>query len=179
LAVEVESSTLSVTGATPSEDGRFAGVFGRIIGPSAVANPGLVFGLSRVNATGAELGSVVLDDSMSVSKRLKDPHAMSTELPVNITVMTAADANIATTAIVSLVATDMVFLSVAAVAMVLAPLAVEAPVKRAAWTAIASTRADFVHADFILIGCTMVGCLQYAFSVDLMRVVTPCNTLYR
>jgi hypothetical protein len=117
-----------------------------------VANPGLVFGLSRVNATGAELGSDVLDDSMSINKRLTDPLAMSDELPINITVMTAADANITTTAIVSFVATELAFLSEATVAMVLAPLAVEAPFKRAAWTAIASTRADF-----ILIGCTMAG----------------------
>jgi hypothetical protein len=80
------------------------------------------------------------------------------------------DANIATTAIVSLVATDRALFPVA---MVLAPLAVEAPVEMAAWTAIDS------RADFIFIGCTMVASstVWYCmFSVDLM-VVTLCDIL--
>ncbi len=101
-----------------------------------MANPGLVFGLSRVNATGAELGSDVLDDSMSINKRLTDPLAMSAELPINITVMTAADANKATTAIVSLIAIDIHLFPVVAVAIVPAPVAADAPVEIAAWTAI-------------------------------------------
>jgi hypothetical protein len=101
-----------------------------------VANPGLVFGLSRVNTTGAELGSDVLDDCMSIHERLMAPLAMSAELPINITVMTAADANKATTAIVSLIAIDMHLFPVVAVAIVPAPVAADAPVEIAAWTAI-------------------------------------------
>ena len=101
-----------------------------------MANPGLVFGLSRVNATGAELGSDVLDDSMSINKRLTDPLAMSDELPINMTVMTAADANKATTAIVSLIAIDIHLFPVVAVAIVPAPVAADAPVEIAAWTSI-------------------------------------------
>jgi hypothetical protein len=120
-------------------------------------------GLSRVNATGAELGSDELDDdSMSINKRLTEPLAMSTELAMHKTVMTDVDANIATTAIVSLVATESAVLPVAAVAMVLAPLAVEAPVERAAWTAIDS------RAELILLACTMVASNMVTYVLCLL-----------
>jgi hypothetical protein len=131
-------STCSVAGAKlakgASEDGRLVGAtLGRIMGPSAVPKTELVFGPSRVNATGAEVGS---DDSTSIKKRLTEPLGMSPELPIYITVITAADATIATAAIVTLVAIDMAVFPVAAVAIVPAPVAADVPVLAAAWTAI-------------------------------------------
>jgi hypothetical protein len=51
-------------------------------------------------------------------------------------VITAAEATIAIAAIVTLDATDMHFFSVAAVAIVPAPVAADAPLEMAAWTAI-------------------------------------------
>jgi hypothetical protein len=108
-------------------------VLDRIMGPSAVPKTGLVFGLSIVSATGEKGGS---DDSRSIRKRLTEPVGASPEPPVDITVMTAAEATIAIAAIVILVATDMHFFPVAAVAIVPAPEAADAPVEMAAWTAI-------------------------------------------
>jgi hypothetical protein len=106
-------------------------VLNRIVGPLVVAKRGLVFGLPIVNATGANVAS---DDTTSIKEF--PVGVVSIELiTMDITVMTAA-ARIATTAIAALVATDMHFFPVAAAAIVLAPLAVEAPVKMAAWTAI-------------------------------------------
>jgi hypothetical protein len=142
----------SVAGATPTEETTGGGRLVSVLeGPSTGANSRLVLGFSRVSATGVELGSDELDDdSMSINKRLTEPLAISTELTMHMTVITDVDANIATTAIVSLVATERAVFAVAAFAMVLAPLKVEAPVERAAWTAIDS------KADFILLDCTMV-----------------------
>jgi hypothetical protein len=106
-------------------------VLNKIVGPSVVAKRGLVFGLSIVTATGANVAS---DDTTSIKEFLVG--VVSLELiNMDITVMTAA-ARIATTAIAALAATDMHFFSAAAAAIFLAPLAAEAPVKMAAWTAI-------------------------------------------
>jgi hypothetical protein len=93
---------------------------------------GLVFGLSIINATGEKGGP---DDSTSSKKRLTEPLGVSPELLYK-TVMTAAKATIATAAKVTLVAIDMHFFPVAAVAIVPAPVAADAPVAIVAWTAI-------------------------------------------
>jgi hypothetical protein len=127
-------STCSVAGATPSEGKSEDGLLlrtalDRIMGPSAVPKTGFVFGLSIINATGSKVGS---DDSTSIKKRLTEPLGVFPELPLHKTVMTAAEATIAMAAIVALVAIVVHFFSVAAVAIVLAPLAVEAPVEMAA-----------------------------------------------
>jgi uncharacterized protein YwlG (UPF0340 family) len=103
------------------------------MGPSAVAKTGLVFGLSRVNVTGAKVGS---DDSTSIKKFISGPFSVSPELPIHKTVIRAAQATIATAATVTFLATDMQVFPVAAVAIVPAPVAADAPVKMAAWTAI-------------------------------------------
>jgi hypothetical protein len=103
------------------------------MGLSAVPKVGLVSGLSMINATGEKGWS---DDSTSIKKRLTEPLGASPELPLYRTVMTAAEATIAMAAIVTLVATDMHFFPVAAVAIVLAPPAADAPVATVAWTAI-------------------------------------------
>jgi hypothetical protein len=58
------------------------------------------------------------------------------ELSVSKTVITAAKLTIAMAAIATLVATDMQGFPPAAIAVCLAPVAADAPVKRAAWTAI-------------------------------------------
>lgn len=103
------------------------------MGPSAAPKTGLVFGLLIVNATGERRGS---DDSTSIKKRLTEPIGVSPELPVHKTVMTAADATIAIAVIVTFVATDMHVFPVAAVAIVPAPVAADAPVEMAALIAI-------------------------------------------
>jgi hypothetical protein len=95
------------------------------VGTSVVAKTGLVLGISRVNATGAELGSVV---TPFLKEFLVGPNGMTSELPM----ITAIEATIAMAAMVTFVVTDMMVFPAAAVAIVLAPLAVEAPVERAA-----------------------------------------------
>jgi hypothetical protein len=104
-------------------------VLDRIVGPSVVAKTGLVLGVSGVNATGAELGS---DVAPFLKKFLVGPNGMSPELPM----ITATEATIAMAAMITFFVTEIVVFPAAAVAIVLAPLAVEAPVERAAWTAI-------------------------------------------
>jgi hypothetical protein len=106
---------------------------GRLVGAALNRIVGLVFGLSRVNATGAEVGS---DDSTSIKKRLTEPLGMSAKLSIHKTVITAAEATIATAAMVTFLATDMPFFPLAALAIVPAPVAADAPVEMAAWTAI-------------------------------------------
>jgi hypothetical protein len=95
-----------------------------------VSKIGCVFGLSIVDATGSTVG---FDVSTSIRERLAEPNRV---LPIEKTVITAAEATIAMATIVALVANDMHFFLVAAVAIVLAPVAVEAPVEMVAWTAI-------------------------------------------
>jgi hypothetical protein len=104
-------------------------VLNRIVGPLVVAKAGLVLGVSGVNATGAELGS---DVAPFLKEFLVRPNGMSSELPM----ITATEATIAMAAMVTFFVTDMIVFPAAAVAIVVAPLAVEAPVERAAWTAI-------------------------------------------
>jgi hypothetical protein len=58
------------------------------------------------------------------------------ELPIDKTVIMAATAAITAAAIKALVAVDMQGFPVAAIAIFLAPLAADAPVKMDAWTAI-------------------------------------------
>jgi hypothetical protein len=120
-------------GATPAEgesgDRGLVGVLGRIREPSAVAKTGLLLGFSRVNATGPKVG---LDESTSIKIRLTKLLDVPPEPPIYKTVITAAEATIATAAKVTLVAIDMHFLSVAAVAIVPAPVAADAPVTIAA-----------------------------------------------
>jgi hypothetical protein len=99
------------------------------MGPSAVPKAEVVFGLSIINATGSKVG---LDDSASIKKRLSEPLGVFPELPLQKTVMTAAEATIAMAAIVTLVAIDIHFFSLAAVAIVPAPVAADAPVAMAA-----------------------------------------------
>jgi hypothetical protein len=131
-------STCSVPRAKPSrgtsEDGRLVGAaLDRLMGPSAVPKTGIVFGLSIVNAAGAKVGS---DDTTSTTKRFTGTLGMSPELPMNKTVITAAETTIAMAAIVTLVAIDISFFPVAAVAIVPAPVAADVPLLAAAWTAI-------------------------------------------
>jgi hypothetical protein len=77
------------------------------------------------------------DDSTSTRKRLTEPNRVPPELPkIDITVTTAAEATIAMAVIATLVATDMHFFPVAAVAIVPAPVEADAPIETAAWTAI-------------------------------------------
>jgi hypothetical protein len=106
-------------------------VLNRIVGLSVVAERGLVFGLPIGNAIGANVAS---EDTTSVKLFLV---GVSPKLPAYETVITVTEATIAMAARVNFVATDMLFLPpVAAVAIVLAPLAAEAPVEMAALTAI-------------------------------------------
>jgi hypothetical protein len=104
-------------------------VLDRIVGPSVVAKTGLVLGLSRVKPTGAELGS---DDTPFPKEFLFGPNGVTPELPT----ITATDATKATAVMATFVVTAMIVFPAAAVAIVVAPLPVEAPVEMAAWTAI-------------------------------------------
>jgi hypothetical protein len=120
----------SVAGAKLAEG---ASEDGRLVGAALDRIVGLVFVLSRFNATGKKVGS---DDSTSIKKRLTEPLNVPPELPIYNTVKTAAEATIATAAIVTLVTIDMAVFPVAAVAIVPAPVAADVPVLAAAWTAI-------------------------------------------
>jgi hypothetical protein len=92
---------------------------------------GFVLGLSRVTATRDKEG---LDGTSSIDKGFTGPRNVSPDLPPYITVITAAEATIARTAIVSLVTTEV--FPVAAFAIVPAPVAADAPVETAVLTAI-------------------------------------------
>jgi hypothetical protein len=106
-------------------------VLNRIVGPSVVAERGLVFGLPIVNATGANVAS---KDTTSIAEFLV---GVSSKLPTYETVIIVTEATIAMAARVNFVATDMLFFPpVAAVAIVMAPLVAEVPVEMAALTAI-------------------------------------------
>jgi hypothetical protein len=74
----------------------------------------------------------------SIQKRLSGSLGVSLELSICKTVMTAAEATIAMAEIETLVAIDMHFLPVAAVAVAIvpAPVAADAPVAIVAWTSI-------------------------------------------
>jgi hypothetical protein len=126
-------------------------VLDRITGASVVAKRGLVFGLSIANATGA---SVASDDTTSVKEFIV---GVSAKLPIYETVITVTEATIAMAAMVNFVATDMPAFLVAALAIVVAPEAADAPVEMAAWTAIDCREESIVK------GCTML-----TISVDLM-----------
>jgi hypothetical protein len=131
-----------------SEDGRLVGaVLDRIMWPWGV------LGLSRVNETGARVGS----DATTSKKSLIGSLGMSPELPRDKTVIMAATAAIAVVAIKALVQVDMQGLPAAAIAIFLAPVAADAPIKMDAWTAIVW------RAESYLESCPML-----KISVDLM-----------
>jgi hypothetical protein len=127
FTVESSSSVVGATLAEVKSGGR------RLLRTVLDRKTGLSFRFSRAKATGPKVG---LDDSRSIKKRLTELLDVSPEPPIHETVIMAAEATIAIAAKVTLVMIDVHLFPVAAVAIVPAPFAADAPVAIAALTAI-------------------------------------------
>jgi hypothetical protein len=96
------------------------------VGDLAGLLEGAVLDRIMVFSTGA---NVVSFNTISI---LVEPNRVFPEFPT----ITAAEATIATAAMVTIVATDIAAFPVAAIAIAVAPVEADAPVETAAWTAI-------------------------------------------